>query len=139
GRFYIGRPQFHMTREIGDTLLRLAQRAHDPALSVIAHYALGFTCLCLGTFAVARQHLEQGMAHYTQDQRRALAFRIGQDLGVGCRAYVAMILWFLGYPAQALQCLHDALALAHELSHPFSLAWAQSMATFVTQFRRDVP
>jgi len=79
------------------------------------------------------------MAQYTPDQRRALAFRIGQDLGVGCRAYVAMILWFLGYPAQALQCLHDALALAHELSHPFSLAWAQSMATFVTQFRRDVP
>src|SRR5262249_16709901 len=37
-RFYIGRSQFQMTREIGETLLRLAQRAHDPTLAVIAHY-----------------------------------------------------------------------------------------------------
>jgi class 3 adenylate cyclase/predicted ATPase len=138
-RFYIGRSQFQMTREIGETLLRLAQRAHDPALAVIAHYALGFTCLCLGLLSVAHQHFEEGMALYTPDQRRAPAFRIGQDLGVGCRAYAAMTFWLLGYPDQALARLHDALALAHALSHPFSLAWAQSMGTFVSQFRRDMP
>ena len=40
-RFYLGRSQLHTAREIGETLLRLAQRAHDPALAVIAHYALG--------------------------------------------------------------------------------------------------
>jgi predicted ATPase len=31
------------------------------------------------------------------------------------------------------------LALAHKLSHPFSLAWAQCLAAWVSQFRRDVP
>jgi class 3 adenylate cyclase/predicted ATPase len=138
-RFYIGRSQFQMTREIGETLLRLAQRTHDPALAVIAHYALGFTWLCLGLLSVARQHFEEGIALYTPDQRRAPAFRIGQDLGVGCRVYAAMTLWLLGYPDQALARLHDALALAHALSHPFSLAWAQSMGTFISQFCRDVP
>jgi predicted ATPase len=30
------------------------------------------------------------------------------------------------------------LALAHELSHPFSLAWARCWAAFVAQYRRDV-
>jgi predicted ATPase len=35
--------------------------------------------------------------------------------------------------------IHDALALAHELSHPFSLAWARCLAACVSQFRRDVP
>ena len=50
-----------------------------------------------------------------------------------------MTFWLLGYPDQALARLHDALALAHALSHPFSLAWAQSMGTFVSQFRRDMP
>jgi predicted ATPase len=34
--------------------------------------------------------------------------------------------------------LHDALALAHELAHPYSLAWAQCWTAFVCQFRRDV-
>jgi predicted ATPase len=40
-RFYVARPQLHTARELGETLLRLAQRADDPALAVIAHYALG--------------------------------------------------------------------------------------------------
>src|SRR5439155_9201634 len=53
-----------------------------------------------------------------------------------CRAYTAWTLWCLGYPAQALARLHEALALAHALSHPYSLAWAQSMAAFVYQWRR---
>jgi predicted ATPase len=44
----------------------------------------------------------------------------------------------LGYPEQALARLHAALALAHELSHPYSLAFAWSMAAFVSQWRRDV-
>src|SRR5262245_64331104 len=128
-----------MTREIGETLLRLAQRAHDPSLSVIARYALGFTWLCLGLLSVARQHFEEGIALYTPDQRRAPAFRIGQDLGVGCRAHAARTLWLLGYPEQALARLHEALALAHELSHPYSLAYVRSYAAWVYQLYRDVP
>jgi predicted ATPase len=48
-------------------------------------------------------------------------------------------LWALGYPAQALARIHEALALAHELAHPFSLAFARCFAAFVAQFRRDVP
>ncbi len=138
-RFYLARPQLHTARELGDALLRLAQRAHDPALSVVAHSALGLTWLCLGAFPTARTHLEEGIALYTPDQRHTPVFRIGHDPGVSCRLYAAVILWLLGYPAQALARRHDALALAHELSHPYSLAWARSMAAFVYQFRCDVP
>jgi predicted ATPase len=63
---------------------------------------------------------------------------MGQDPGVSCRAYTAQTLWLLGYPEQALARLHDALALVHELAHPFSLAWAQWWAAFVLLLRRDV-
>ena len=45
----------------------------------------------------------------------------------------------LGYPEQALVRVHDALTLAHELSHTFSLAFAWCWAAFVSQMRRDVP
>ena len=138
-RFYLVRSQLHTARELGDTLLRLAQRADDPALAVIAHYALGTTWFCLGALPAARQHLEEGIARYTPDQHRAPVFRMGQDPGVGCRANAARTLWLLGYPEQALARLHEALALAHELSHPFSLACARCWAAFVSQFRRDVP
>jgi TOMM system kinase/cyclase fusion protein len=138
-RFYLVRAQLHTARELGDTLLRLAQRTDDPALAVIAHYALGSTWLFLGALPAARQHLEAGIARYTPDQSRALMFRMGLDPGVGCRAYAAWTLWVLGYPEQALAHLHDALALAHELSHPYSLALVRWWAAYVYQWRRDVP
>jgi predicted ATPase len=127
-----------MARELGETLLRLAQHTHDPTLAVIAHYALGNTSFYLGALPAARLHLEEGGARYTPDQRRAPVFRIGPDLGVACRAHAAWTLWLLGYPQQALARLHEALALAHELSHPYSLAYAQCWAAIVSQLRRDV-
>jgi class 3 adenylate cyclase/predicted ATPase len=138
-RFYISRPQLHTARKLGETLLRLAQRAHDPALAVVAHYALGLTWLCLGALPAARQHLEEGLSHYTPDQRRAPVFRTGQDPGVACRAYAATTLWLLGYPEQALARLYDALALAQELSHSFSIAFARWWTAIVFQLRRDMP
>lgn len=137
-RFYLGRAQFHTVREIGDTLLRLAQQANIPTHAVIAHLALGITSFCLGVLPMARQHLEDGIARYTPEQHRAPLFRIGHDPGVNCRGWAAMTLWGLGYPAQALARLHEALSLAHALSHPFSLAYAQCWAALVAQLRRDV-
>src|SRR6266545_2228686 len=99
-RFYLGRLQLHTARELGDTLLRLAQRAADPALSVIAHYALGVTWFNLGALPAARHHVEEGIAHYTSDQHRSPVFRMGQDPGVGCHDHAAWTLWLLGYPEQ---------------------------------------
>ena len=112
---------------------------NDPALAVLAHYALGATWLWLGALPAARSHQEAGIARYTPDQHRTPAFRIGQDLGVGCRVGIATTLWLLGYPEQALARLHEALALAHALSHPYSLGFARVWAAWVYQFCRDVP
>jgi predicted ATPase len=138
-RFYLGRAQFHRVREIGETLLRLAQRDHVPTHAVVAHLAIGITSFCLDVLPAAHQHLEAGSARYTPDQHHAPLFRIGHDPGVNCRGWAAMTLWVLGYPAQALACLHEALTLAHTLSHPFSLAYAQCWAALVHQLRRDAP
>jgi class 3 adenylate cyclase/predicted ATPase len=138
-RFYNARAQLHTAREIGEILLCLGQRARDPALAVLAHTALGFTWFCLGALPTARLHLEAGIALYTPDQHCAPVFRMGQDPGVACRLHIALTLWLLGYPDQALARLHGALALAHELSHPYSLAFAQWTAAYIYQWHRDVP
>jgi class 3 adenylate cyclase/predicted ATPase len=137
-RYYFTRAQLHTARELGDTLLRLAHRAHDAALAGLAHYALGAASFYLGALPAARQLLEAGLALYTPDQRRALVFHMGQDLGVSCGAFAAWALWGLGYPDQALARLQETLALAHALSHPLSLAFAQVFAAFIYQGRRDV-
>jgi predicted ATPase len=99
----------------------------------------GLTWFYLGALPTARQHLEAGIACYTPDQRHALVFRMGQDPGVACRLHAARTLWLLGYSDQALAHIHEALALAQRLPHPFSLVFARCLAAFIYQFRRDVP
>ena len=56
---------------------------------------------------------------------------------MACRAYGAANLWWLGYPEQALQWSHEALRLARELAHPFSLGFALFLTSWVPQFRRE--
>jgi predicted ATPase len=46
----------------------------------------------------------------------------GSDAGLGAMAYGAVCLWCLGYPEQALKRSEEALALAREFGHPFTLA-----------------
>jgi tetratricopeptide (TPR) repeat protein len=138
-RFYMVRSQLYTAREVGETLLRLAHQAHDPTFAFVAHLALGATWFWLGALPAARQHLEEGIALYTPDQRRVSVFGIFLDLGVARRDFAAATLWLLGYPAQALTHIHAALTLAHELSHPYNLAVAQCWAAIVSQLRRDMP
>ena len=95
-RFYTGRAQFHTARELGDTLLRLAQRDPKPALAVLAHYTLGQTSFWLGALSAARLHLEAGIALDTPAQRSAAGSHRGDNLGVGCRIYAALTLWVWG-------------------------------------------
>jgi len=73
-----------------------------------------------------------------QDQPAFPSIR-DSDPGVSCRSHAALLLWLLGYPEQALARLHEALALAHELRDPYSLAHARCWAAYVYQFRWDVP
>jgi len=125
-RFSITRPQLHTARELGDTLLRLAQRADDPALAVLAHYTLGWTWFNLGAFPAACQHTEEAIARYTPDQHRAPVFRMGQDLGVGCRLCAAKALWVLGYPdprRSALATVSRGIAGLTELSFELEPGW----------------
>jgi predicted ATPase len=59
------------------------------------------------------------------------------DPRVLCRSYAAFTLWFLGYPSQAVQRVHEGLTLARELGHPFSVAHALSVAASLYGLRRE--
>ena len=135
--FYEVRAELQTARGLGEQLLTLAQGVQDPALLVQAHFALGETLFWLGDFLRARTLQEQGIAFYNPHQHRSQALLYGQDPGMACRTYAAFALLRLGYPDQALTRLREALTLAQELSHPFSLAWAFACVTWLHQFRRE--
>jgi predicted ATPase len=136
-RFHMVRSELQTARELAEQLLSLAERAQNTALLLEAHRVMGQTMFWFGEMAPARWHLEEGMALCDPQKHRSHASVYGQDPGVACRSFAAMPIWVLGYPDHALQRIHEALTLAQELTHPFSLAFALVQSSTVHQFRRE--
>lgn len=99
---------------------------------------LGVTSFYLGGPVTARRHLEQGVALYTVQQDSSQTFGSGMAPGVVCLSVLAWALWQLGYPDQALTKSREALTLAHELSHAYSLAFALHYDAVIRLSRREV-
>jgi adenylate cyclase len=99
---------------------------------------LGLTSLFQGELVLARTHLEQGIALYGPQQDHSEAFSRGANPGVSCLSGMAWTLWLLGYPDCALAKIREALTLAQESSHAFSLAFALNYASLLHIWRREV-
>jgi predicted ATPase len=125
-------------RELGEQLLAVAQRQNDATLLQEAHWALGQTLCFLGELNPARTHLERSSAFYTP---QSLSSQVGRDAAgtqIACLVHISWVLWVFGYPDEALETSDEALSLAHELSHPFTLAFAFWGVAQLNQFRQEV-
>ena len=135
--FYVTRGALHTARALGDQLLELAQRLHDPALLPPTYFMVGGIWLFLGELTAARTYLEQGIGLYDPQRHHAYVVMHGVDPGVVCLCHAAFTLWLLGYPDQALQQSHATLTLAQELRHPYSLAFGLTWVTMLHQVRGE--
>jgi predicted ATPase len=135
--FYINRGEDQTARELGEQMLSLAQRVQDPADLANAHITLGNALYFLRELDAARTHLEQGIAFYNAQQHHSQGFLTETHQGVFGLIRLAQVLWWLGYPDQALQRSHEALTLARELAHPASVATALIFAAEVHMLRRE--
>jgi class 3 adenylate cyclase/predicted ATPase len=137
-RFYLGCARLQTARELAERCLTLAQQVEDPTLLQEAHLMLGATLFYLGEPVAARAYLEQGTALYDPQRCRSPAFSSGNDPGVACLSWTAWTLWFLGYPDSALRRSREALILARQLSHAYSLGFAMFFACTLHTWRREV-
>ncbi|MCZ6840920.1 MAG: AAA family ATPase [Alphaproteobacteria bacterium] len=136
--FHHMRGQFRPAKDLADEILALAERQSDSGLLLQAYHAAWTTDFYFGDFLSCRSHAQHGIALYDIDEHRAHASIYGgHDVGVCCRETLATALWLLGYPDQAVEKNHDAVGLATELSHPFSLVLALHSSAEVHQHRRE--
>lgn len=125
-------------REIGEQLLTMAERSGDSARLLEAYRTLGSTLLWQGEFPLARMHLEDAASLYDQQPQGSLkSLYGGADPGIVCLCELARVLWFLGYPDQAVLRSQAALTLARGRSDPFSLGFALIFAAGLYQLRRE--
>ena len=136
---YVAQGDYRTARELSEQCLRLAQSVQDKNLLMQSHLGMGAILMYLGEFAPAREHLEQAYTLYDPQQHNPRVSRTSQDPGVVSLTNLAWTLWFLGYPEQAVKKGPEALALARDISHPFSLGWAFNLAAKVHLFRQEAP
>jgi predicted ATPase len=136
-RFHFVRGRLGRARELGERLLALAQSVEDPVHLSFAHAVQGEVLCWLGEFALAREQCEKGISLYDPRQHRSYVSHYGNDAGVCCRIEGALVLWYLGYPDQALRMSREGLVLAQELAYPYSLVFALHFGGMLHQFRRE--
>src|SRR5690606_21385559 len=105
------RAELLTARELAEEMMRMARSPFGPASHLKRAYnVMGVTLFSLGEFASAREHFEQNLALAQIEQHSPLDFFYAQDPGVVSLAYLSCVLWFLGYPHQALCQSQEALA-----------------------------
>jgi tetratricopeptide (TPR) repeat protein len=123
---------------LGQQLFDLAQLQHDPVLLVEGHLAVGVIALFRGDLVVARTHLEQSLELSAAQQLATPLFGWGYHPRIAGLTWILRPLWGLGYADQAQQRCQEALALAQQLEHTPSLAYAELSAAILSHCRRDV-
>jgi predicted ATPase len=117
----------------------LAELTEEPLSVTMAHHMMGWLLVHSGEFAPALEHAKHVIDLDTPQRLHAVGVVYGIDYEVQCLSYISSALWFLGYPEQALKRSREALALAQELDHPYSLADAQlTGGALVHLLRRDL-
>jgi predicted ATPase len=136
--YYSEHAELQLAHELGARLLTLAQQVQDPVMLSVAHRTLGTTLFYVGAPAEASTHLSQSMALSAPQQHHPSAFFYGEGTSVISLSRTAWVRWYLGYPDQGLTQSQEAVALAQQIAHPFSLSLALSYVVMLHQCRREV-
>jgi adenylate cyclase len=117
--------------------LVLADRLGDPGMLMEALFMQGTTGFYRGRFEEARACYESAIATYDDRERTKFwTAYSGHNAGVTNRNYLALTLWHLGYPDQALEMDRQARELAQTIGHAFSLGHALDFTAFLCNYCR---
>jgi predicted ATPase len=108
--------------EVAQECLSLATRHEDPGAAARANRYMGYTRFMMGAPVEARRHLEQTLEICATGQKIDLHFL--DDDRVHALSVVSRVLWFLGYPEQAVATASQALAGAQGVGHAVTTAMA---------------
>ena len=96
------------------------------------------TYFFLGRFDEARTHLLTAKSLYDPNQHRSHALLYGQDPGITARIYLARTLWILGEVEHVEPLALEAIGMARELEHPFTLVFTLASLSWIYSSLRNV-
>jgi predicted ATPase len=117
--------------------MELAERLNESGMRMEALFMPGVTMFYRAEFAGARAYFDKALAGYEDlEQTKFWTAYTGHNASVTHRCYLALTLWHLGYPDQALKVDREMRELARTIGHPFSLGHAIDFGAFLHQHCR---
>src|SRR5262249_41381400 len=110
---------------------------NDAAGLVLAHHSLGRNLMFAGRFTWSRSHFEQALSLCDETSDQSLVRQAGVHPRIASQAFLAISLFCLGYPVQAMARSSAAIAEARKFSHPPSLAVSLTNGARLASFVGD--
>jgi DNA-binding SARP family transcriptional activator/predicted ATPase len=134
--FHALRAELVRAQEIAARYITLARKGQDQQHSAAGQFLMG-GILVNSNPLQAREHLQATLTYCDSTPNYRPFFEFGPELSVFARAHMALTLWLLGFPDQAIEENRRNIAIAEELSHPFSMALALAYSAIQHQYRRE--
>jgi predicted ATPase len=122
---------------MADEFLLRSRALSDPVLLMVAHRVLVSTLLTIGEFQSSANHFEETIKLSISKGKKPLYNLYMVEPRAASLLLQSWDLWFLGYPDQSLSRVSEALALALDLGHPYTIALAHYMTSVVHILRGD--
>jgi tetratricopeptide (TPR) repeat protein len=134
---YQFRGQVDKSARLGAEILALGERENSPTITIDGHLAVGLALVFVNDLEGGLRHLENAISLFPAAPAQAFGRRVGNDPRIACLTTSALTLWLLGFPDRAAGRANEALALAAELDHPFSSAFARFHSGLLHLWRRE--
>ncbi len=136
-RHHAFRGEFDLAQRLDEDLLRLSRQRNDSVGMVLGHDCSGRDLLLAGQFVSSRSHLEEVLAIYDPISHGWLVDQTGSHPHVISRGYLAIALFCLGFPDQALAQSSAAVSEARRLAHLPTLTVTLSTDSRLLSLARD--
>jgi len=134
---YLFRAQLDESGRLGREILALGEREDDPGMLIDGHLLVGTTLMTFEDLRAGLDQFDQAIALFPARRTQPRTARIRNDPRISCLTTAGFTLWLLGHPDLAAARADAALALAAELEHPFTTAYAGFHAGLLRLWRHD--
>jgi predicted ATPase len=124
GTYFMSITEFTKAAQVGGQLLEIGEKEDDESIRIEGHYVLGAATSFGGDLDAGLPHLDRAIELHNPRVHGSPRFRLGPNTGVVARVASGLIRWRCGALDQAVTSVTEALAIAREIDHPYSIAYA---------------
>jgi class 3 adenylate cyclase/tetratricopeptide (TPR) repeat protein len=137
--YHLMRGDLQRAESYAEQILRIGNETGDTRILIEGNWTLGNTRFWQQRMDEAERYLQEAVRLYDPVVHQQNAFVYGQDPGVSALVYLTFVHSYLGHAATAIERGERALALAKQVGHPFSTAWARGANAMLRIELNDVP